>query len=82
MAQKKSNRYGIASLVLGIISIISVLIPVISVILGILGIVFYNKQKKNFPNGISTAGLVTSIIGISLSALQVVVTAIFLILLI
>lgn len=69
MAENKSNGYGIASLVLGIISIIFCWIPILGLVSGILGIIFYAQQKKIFPNGISTGGLVTSIIGLVFSAL-------------
>ena len=76
MAENKSNGFGIASLVLGIISIACFflvfyleVIIVLGLVSGILGIVFSVKQKKIFPNGIATAGLGTSIIGLILSAL-------------
>ncbi len=69
MAQKDSNGYGIASLVLGIVSIVFCWVPVLGLVSGILGIVFSVKQKKILPNGIATGGLVTSIIGLVLSGL-------------
>ena len=69
MAKTNSNGYGIASLVLGISSI--VLAP-LGLITGILGIIFAVKQKKSFPNGIATAGFVTSIVGLAISILVLV----------
>ena len=67
MVKKNKNGFGIASLVLGIISILFILIPLIGLICGILGIIFSVKQRKTFSNGVSTAGLVLSIIGTSMS---------------
>ncbi len=69
MAKNKSNGYGITSLVLGITSIVLCWIPFLGLVSGILGIIFHVQQKKIFPNGISTGGLVTSIIGTIFSAI-------------
>lgn len=69
MSENKSNGYGIASLVLGIVSIISSWMPVVGLVSGILGICFYAQQRKISSNGIATGGLVTSIIGLVFSAL-------------
>ena len=66
---KDKNSYGIASLVLGILSIIFSIIPIIGVVCGIVGIICAIKQRKIYPNGISTAGLITGIIGLIISAL-------------
>jgi len=52
--------FGIASLVLGILSI---LIPYIGLVLGIIGIVLARKQRKIRREGLSLAGLITSIVG-------------------
>jgi hypothetical protein len=69
MAEQKNNNYGIASLVLGILGAIFILIPFIALIFSILAIVFGVKQKKIYPNGISSAGLVLGIIVSVLSGL-------------
>ncbi len=69
MAETKSNGYGIASLVLGIISIVFCWVPILGLVSGILGIIFHVQQKKIFANGISTGGLVTSIIGLVFSVI-------------
>ena len=52
--------FGIASLVLGILSIV---IPYLGLVLGIIGIVLARKQRKIWREGLSLAGLITSIIG-------------------
>jgi hypothetical protein len=70
--KNKSNGYGIASMVLGIMSILVswiVFAGVGGVICGILAIIFSVKQRKSNPNGVATAGLVTGIIGLILSTL-------------
>ncbi len=69
MAGNKSTGFGIASLVLGIVSIVFCWVPVVGLVSGILGIIFSVKQRKISQNGIAIAGLVTSIIGLVLSAL-------------
>lgn len=72
MAKKDSNGFGIASLVLGISSIFFSLF-FIGLLLGIIGIVLAVKQRNVSPNGVATAGLVTSIIGTGFSAIFVLV---------
>lgn len=68
--KSNGNGFGIASLVLGIISIVlSFLYGLIGIVCGILGIIFAIKQRKRYPDSISTAGLVTSIIGLVLSTI-------------
>ncbi len=59
--KKKDNNYGIASLVFGILSIA---IPFFGAILGIIGLIMYSQQIKIEKTGIATAGLVTSIVGL------------------
>ncbi len=68
MAGKK-NDFGITSLILGIFSIIFSWSVVLSIPAGIIGIVFSVKQKKIYENGVSTAGFVTSIVGLGISFL-------------
>jgi len=66
--------FGVASLVLGILSI---LIPYIGLVLGIIGIVLAVKQRRIRREGLSLAGLITSIIGTafwSLITLMVIIT--------
>ena len=77
MVENKPNGYGIASLVLGIISIVFCWLPILGLVSGILGIIFHVRQKKIFPNGISTGGLVTSIIGLVFSALYFIILLFF-----
>ena len=72
MAKKKKNKpngLGIASLVHGIVSIVFCWVPILGMVSGILGIVFSTKQRKIYPNGITTAGLITSIIGLCFSGI-------------
>ena len=66
---------GVASLVLGILSIV---IPYLGLILGIIGIVLAVKQRSVMREGLSTAGLVTSIIGTVLWGITVVVLLVLL----
>ena len=72
MVVGKSNNFGIASLVLGIISVVFCWVPILGLVSGIIGLVFYSKQKRSYPNGIATAGLVTSIVGLVLSVIYTV----------
>lgn len=74
MVQTKIKSLGIAGLVLGISSIITSIIPLLGVPLGILAIIFSVMQKKRYPIGMATAGLVTGIIGIVLSVLVFILT--------
>lgn len=69
MEKHKSNSLGIASLVLGIVSIVFCWVPLLGLASGIVGIVCASKQRKIYPNGITSGGLVTSIIGVIFSAL-------------
>ena len=69
MAKAKSNGYGIASLVLGIVSVVIFWIPLIGLVPGILSLIFANKQKRIYPNGITTAGFILGIVGIVLGEL-------------
>ena len=62
-----------ASLVLGILSVLfcfGIVTSVVSIILGIIGMACSdNAKKKGFTGGTRTAGLVLSIIGMSLGGL-------------
>jgi hypothetical protein len=73
MKPNHSNGFGVASLVLGILSIILFWVPFLNIVLGILGIVFSIKQKRISSNGLATAGLVTSIIGLVFSTLVFII---------
>jgi hypothetical protein len=57
----QNNGMGVTSMVLGICSII---IPLFGIICGILAIIFSVKQNKIEKTGMSTAGMVTGIIGL------------------
>jgi hypothetical protein len=70
MAQ--SNGLGVAGLVLGIASIVLCWVPFLGLASGIVGLVCSVKQRKAFPNGIATGGLVTSIIGTVFSVLYTI----------
>lgn len=74
----ESKGFGIASLVCGILSIVFVLIqPLVGIVLGILGIIFAVIQNKKQKTGISTAGLILSIIGLILSIIILIVAVLF-----
>ena len=67
----------VASLILGIVSIvfsfIGLFIP--GLLVGILGLVLGIMAKKKAPSGMATAGLVLSIVGVSLTLLVLIACA-------
>ena len=70
----RSKGLGTASLVLGIISGVTCWLPVIPVILAIIGLICAVKSRNGIPygmpgRGIATAGLVLSIIGLSIGGI-------------
>ena len=67
MEEKNKNVMHICSLVLGIISIIFALFWYIALPAGILSIVFGVKSAKKTGSKIGKAGMITGIIGLSLS---------------
>lgn len=73
-----TNGKAIASMVLGILSII---IPYIGIILGILGIIFSKKSFREIKlynqngRGMGIAGLTSSIVGLSLYVLIILLIA-------
>lgn len=67
MEEKNKNVMHICSLVLGIISIIFALFWYIALPAGILSIVFGVKSSKKTGSKIGKAGMITGIIGLSLS---------------
>ena len=69
MTKEKPNEKGTASLVLGIVSVVLSWVPLLGIAAGILAIVFYTHQKKIYPNGMATAGLVTGIVGLFFSVI-------------
>jgi hypothetical protein len=71
--KQDSNGLGIAGLILGIGSIILSWVPFFGFVSGIIGLILSMKQRKIIPNGIATGGLVTSIIGIVLSVLCLII---------
>jgi len=74
MTEEQNKKNAIASLVLGLCSLILLWIPLVTIVSGILGIVFYGIQKKKHGStGMATAGLVLSIIALSLYLLMIMV---------
>lgn len=69
---------GIAALVLGILSIIFVAVPFLNLVLGIVGIVLgaLGMKKDTKYKSLAKAGLVTSIVGLSITVLVVVCCAV------
>lgn len=67
MEEKNKNVMHICSLVLGIISIIFALFWYIALPAGILSIVFGVKSAKKTGSKIGKAGMITGIIGLSLT---------------
>jgi hypothetical protein len=77
-AQANSGSNGTASLVLGIVSILLCCLPIVSTIIAIIGIILSRKNRKNGnKTGVSTAGLVCSIIGLCLSIFWIIYWSIF-----
>ncbi len=68
--KEQSNKFGIASLVVGILSIVLFIMPYIALPLGILAIVFYAMQKKRGITGNATTGLILGIIGLAISVIM------------
>ncbi len=68
-ARSESNSLGIAGFILGIINIIFFWIPILGIAMGILSIVLAVRQKRIYPNGIATAGLILGIISLAFGAL-------------
>lgn len=72
---KNRNPMSIAALVLGISSIALSFFGYSSILAtasGIVGIIFAVKAKKENPNSMATAGLVTSIIGLCISGIVLI----------
>ncbi len=66
--QTGKNSFGVASLIFGICSIV---LPFLGVIFGIVAIILARKQRKSFRESLSTAGLITGIIGTALWGLLI-----------
>jgi hypothetical protein len=77
MKKDKKNDLGIASLVLGICSILFCWIGFFGLVCGIVGLIFSSKQKNIYPNGITTGGMVTSIIGTIFSGIYTIIWMLF-----
>lgn len=74
----KADGMGIASLVLGIVSIVmSCCITYIGLGCGIVGVILGFMSNKKQKNGVTTAGIVCSIIGIVLSIIMIIVGIVF-----
>ncbi len=65
--EKKSNSFGVASLVLGIVSFLTSLVFLISLPTGIVGLIMGIKSKVK--NAVTKAGIVFSSIGLALTAI-------------
>ena len=74
--QETKNNYAIAGLVLGILSIVLCWVPTISILAlpcGIVGIILSVKGRKiEVKKSMATAGMVLSIIGLSIWAIVIV----------
>ena len=69
--ENKTNNKAIASLVLGIISLVCIFFgygALLGIILGVIGLVLGINAKKEQPSSLATAGIVLSIIGLSICA--------------
>ncbi|MDO8555641.1 MAG: DUF4190 domain-containing protein [Nanoarchaeota archaeon] len=73
MQKEKSNGCGVASLILGIAGLLFFWVPILGLSCAIIGLVCSARQKKIMPNGLATAGLVLSIIGLVFSAIFTII---------
>jgi hypothetical protein len=78
MVVKKSNVWGVTSLVTGILSCLMFIMPYFGLPLGIVAMVSYGMQRKNGTTGVSTAGLVLGIIGTIINAVVGVIALVVL----
>ena len=78
--KSKSRGWSVASLVLGIISIICCCIPLIGILSGVLSIIFsvISRITLGYFDGLSIAGLITSIFGIMFGVFTIVGEYLFL----
>ena len=60
----KSKGVSVAGLILGIASILCCAVPCLNFVLGLVGLILSIVGKKKNKDGLSTGGLITSIIGI------------------
>jgi hypothetical protein len=65
-----STTKGELALVFGISSLI---IPLLGIATGIVAIVLANLQRKEYPTGMATAGMILGIIGLTLQLLVLIV---------
>jgi len=72
-AQGSLKGLSIAGLIVGIASLLCCAFPCLNVVLGIVGLVLNIIAKKKNAEGPTTGGLITSIIGVSLSFIVILV---------
>jgi len=76
MENKKSNGFGIAAMILGIVSLLLFLAPYLGLPLAVLAVVFQGIQRKKGINSYVTAGLVLGIIGIVINLMMILLVII------
>ena len=69
----KAKGLSIAGLIIGIASILCCAIPCLNCVLGIVGLILSIIGKKKNKDGLSTGGLITSIIGVVGSLLVIII---------
>lgn len=74
---KKSNVFGIISLISGILGIVFFFMSTVGLIFSALAIIFYNLQKKRFPNKIATAGLIIGLISLVINLVLFILAMFF-----
>lgn len=72
LENKNKSSLGVASLPLGIVSIVFCCIFLISIPAGILAIIFGKKGIKKVGSKLGKAGLITGIVGLSLSVFVII----------
>ena len=75
--EKRSNGFGISSLVLSLLGLMLFWFPLVGLVLSILSVIFAVKQRKINSNGITTSGLVMGIIGIVISGIYSIIVVAF-----
>lgn len=76
LENKNKSSLGIASLPLGIVSIVFCWLFIISIPTGILAIIFGIKGIKKIGSKLGKAGLITGIVGLSLTLLSIILLVI------
>lgn len=73
METKQQTKWGISSMVIGIVGILLVFAPYFGLPCSIIAIIEYGIQKKHGLNGFATAGLICGIIGTIINSITALI---------